>query len=493
MSLKDKIKQSGQIVTDTIKENKIVIIIGTVVGITMMVLLMNLNLVQMTYYKIQGDSVDVQTLVQKGVNNKKHQDDLYFKMGIDFLLEDLSEESKIFFEQHFSSFIPEVQIEIIESYNANKLLFKSSKDIVQVVGQGGASPVYKEYLNNMDIKELEKNLKLYFGEKPKISQDTVTQMHNVLSMQSKKLTMEVFKFSLYDIMSFPHNGDLQSTALKMLDYVEPEAIRQTLFTELKTRPIDMEVLNIWVDILSKKGIISNKEYAEFANNYNDIKRVREEYKTLLLQEVDLINLKQTIDVQTGELVNQASKYTKEIETIKAQIVVDTQELSEIKKYRAMEFYILDQYANGEYDAAIPEKSWLFGTYKPGEQKLRLKTTRTTVDKLGVMTFDVYEHGTQDGIPYFVEVSQDDLTKIQECESKIQASNTLIVEKTEAINKLNAEIGQVRKLNNYEQTLELIKGIEDKKLKLELEIQAAQVAIQNMFNIGQLIVPIQINN
>ena len=91
--------------------------------------------------------------------------------------------------------------------------------------------------------------------------------------------------------------EMMSVAFKLLDQIDPDAAHENLFTTLKTQSIDVEELNRWVDVLNKKRIISTEEYAKFTSNYTTINQLRDEYKQLEHQEIDLINVQQKICIK----------------------------------------------------------------------------------------------------------------------------------------------------------------------------------------------------
>lgn len=489
MSIKEKVNQIKEQVAQLFDENKKILLIGMGVLVVTMLTLLNIHLFQMSYYTMKDDTEKVITILAKDVQKDFRQDDWYFQKGINYLSNTLEkEQSKAFLENNFKYLNEEIQKNIIKAYNSQALIFKQQMDVFTAITVSENTDDYAKYMKRVPIDEIEKGLKFYLTEAPKLTQDTVDKVYKIVSLQRNKLPLKLFKINAYELMSFPHNGDVNAASLRLLDFIEPEAIRKSLFDELKTKPIELDLFGMWVDVLYKKKIISTTEYASFTSSYGNIKRMQEQYKQVLLQEVDVYNIKQMIDVQTEEVVAKVGKLTKEIEVIDAQIQQDTETLNKLANYKEVELYVLDQYDNGDYEVAIPERSWLFGTYKPGNQRLRLKITASKVENQGVRSFDVYNKGkSQDGLPYYVEVSAEQKAEISALGKKINEARAIVVEKQKMIETHTQEIEHIRKTNNYDQTLLAIEEIDHKKANLEIEIKKEKLLIQNLFQIGELIV------
>ena len=488
MITKETIDQIKNQVIETIEENKKILIIGGSVLVITLLITLNIGLFQMTYYTMKEDTTKVISLMSRHVEKENRQDDFDFKKGMSYLLENLSEESTTFLEENFKYLTPKLQEAVLKVYNEKNLTFNQNQDIFHALTLSENYDVYSKYIKRLSITQLEQGLKIYFGKNPKLTQDVVDRLYKILSLQTQKLTLEDFKISVYELMKFPHNGDLSSTSLKLLDYIEQEAIRKSLFTELKTNPIEIEEFAMWVDILNRKKVIDTKEYATFTTSYGNIRRLQDQYKQMVMQGVDLLNVKQMIDVQTEEVSNKIVKLEKDKEGLEAQIQKNKELLKPLQNYKEIELYVLDQYENGDYEVAIPEKSWLFGNYKPGSQRMRLKVTRTIIESSGVKTFKVYDKGkSQEGLPYYEEVSNEVLSEIAALTETNQSLKASIEEKEKEINKYNQEIAQIRKTNNYDQTMLLIEEVERKKANIEIDIKKEKLIIQNLFQIGELIV------
>lgn len=481
-------KETIQKIKQAFATYQLAILIGLGVCILMMLVMMNKHIVQMATYVFKDEKTEVIEMLQKDISKPSRRDDWYFKKGINYLLENLDEDSKLFLETYYKDLDAQTQEAIVASYNKENILFQYNEPLFHSIATTDVGEVYKVYLNRMDAKTIQTTIKRYMGEEIKVTQDTVNRLYRILSMQSKKISLDDFKFSMYELMSFPHKGDLESVSLKLLDYIQPESVKEVLFTELKTRPIEIGTLSLWIDLFNKKKIITTSEYANFIKSHGAIKRFQEQYKQMVLQEVDLMNIKKKIDIQTEEMINKVDKAKKDIDVLNKQRATKQSELERMSHYKTVELYVLDQYDNGDYEVAIPEKSWLFNTYKPSKYRIRLKVNVSTINKQGVMAFKVYDKGvSSDGLPYYVEVSQEERDQMAQLEQGIAKDQKAIENKNLEIDNLNQEIAHIRKTNNYEQILNNIEEIQKRKESIQLEINKNKNEIQNLFQIGEIII------
>ena len=486
MNFKDKLTLLKERMIQWISAYKKLVVPISIGVIIFLVLIINMNFFQITYFKMKDMPDKVVNILTKTPN--KDYDNLYFKYGLNYLIEDGSEVSLAFLEKCFKELDITMQDKIVEMYNEEKLTFQNQEGIFDRVVDEQVSDSIKTYMKNMDNTIFERSLSDYFETSSKLTQDSVDALYKLLSIKGSKIPLENFKLSIFELLSFPHNGDEESNSIKILDFIKPESVKTTLINELKIKEIDIQNLSVWIDILNKKRIITPQEYLGFTNAYGMIKKSQESLKQIQLQEVDLLNMKQAVDVETDVLQGQITKINKDIEGLNEQIGTYRNRVSSLKNYKQVELYILDRYENGEYEAAIPEKSWLFGTYKPGSKKVRLKTTRTTITDMGVQTFDVYDCGKLDsGEVSYIEVSTEQLESIKEIDNKIEEAEASIKLKQGEIDKLTKEIAQIRKENNYESTLNLIEELAAKKENISLEIEKNRLAIQNLLGIGKIIV------
>lgn len=466
-------------------------IISIIISLTILLIIgMNFNVLQMSYYKMRHNTTGIINIMSKQVKNVKEHKKVYFKSAMNYLIEDMSEPTQIFLEGNFSTFSPSEQQVILSTYNAKELFFIDHTEFLDVALKGSQDESIKAYLKRMPIDKFEIALKDYFGENMKLSQDTVTKVYKIASLYPEKLPLKKFQISVYDLMSFPHNGNDESMALKLLSLLDPEAARESLFKELKTRPIEVDLLNEWVDILNKYKMISTTEYAGFTNSYAGILQLREQYKQLEEQKVDLINLKQGADVQTEGLDVKIKDYQKQIENLNKIGIEKDEKLSKLTRYKTIELYVMDYYGEGQYEASIPEKSWFFNTYKPSDEKVIVKLTSTEPQDLGMYTFNVYDKGVgENGLPYYTEVSKEEMDQISQLKEEIAQVLSDKEQLENQIKSVQEEINKIRKINNYEQNITLLEQVEVSKNNILLKLKEHQVSIQSLFGIGNVVVEI----
>lgn len=486
MNLKDKLTLLKERMIQWIKAYKKVVVPISIGVVIFLVLIINMSFFQITYFKMKEMPDKVVNILSK--TSSKDYDNLYFRYGLNYLIEDGSEVSLAFLEKCFNDLDVTIQDKVIEMYNEENLTFQNQEGIFNRVVKEQVSDSVKAYMKRLDNVTFERSLSDYFEASSKLTQDSVDALYKLLAIKGDKIPLEYFKLSIFELLSFPHNGDEESNSIKILNFIQPESVKATLINELKIKEIDIQSLSVWIDILNKKRIITSAEYLGFTNAYGMIKKSQESLKQIQLQEVDLLNMKQSVDVETDVLLSQVTKINKEIQSLNEQKDTYRNRISTLKNYKQVELYILDRYENGEYEAAIPEKSWLFGTYKPSSKKVRLKTTRTTITDMGVQTFDVYNCGKlENGEVSYIEVSTEQLESIKELDNKIKDTEANIKLKQGEIDKLTKEVAQIRKANNYESTLSLIEELAAKKESIALEIEKNRLAIQSLLGIGKIIV------
>ncbi|MEG0352354.1 MAG: hypothetical protein RR586_03735, partial [Cellulosilyticaceae bacterium] len=226
---------------DFVEQNQ-KLVIGITAGVVICVLLLfNMSLIQISYYKITQDTQKMVNVLAKEVKEVKNHQKVYFKSGLDYLIEDMSEISTVFFEKYFSYLSLGDKEKVLTAYNEKDILFASQQIIIDEIAKGNKSDVIDKYLNRLDMNTFELALVEYFGKDPEPTQDIVNKLYNVASMYEAKLPMDKFIVSIYEIMKFPELATENSMALKLLDVIEPEAIYRVLFTELKTQGIEVDL------------------------------------------------------------------------------------------------------------------------------------------------------------------------------------------------------------------------------------------------------------
>ncbi|MGL4736531.1 MAG: hypothetical protein ACRCW2_03645 [Cellulosilyticaceae bacterium] len=469
------------------------ILIGSGIGLLIIVLLLvNIGLIQVTYYSMTQNPQKVINVISKDARNPEMQKRLYVNLGLDYLVKDLSETSTTFLEKNFLSFEELRRQAILRAYNQKGIFMRDNKALLGVVSTLETIPQdYKNYFKRMDMGTFERILNQYFGENPKLTQTVVKELYHMSSAYGKKLPLDKFKFSVYDLMSFPHEGDANSLALRLLGNIEPEAIKNNLFAELKTKPVQIDDLEVWVNILQKYNVVTTEQYAGFNNSYASVVQLRTRYKQLEAQEVDLMNMKDKIDVQTNGITLEKEKYVNEKVELDKQLAQKREELDRESQYQVIKLYVMDFYGDGQYEASIPEKSWFFDTYKPTNEKVVIKVTNTHISKQGVYDFKVYNKGTHNsGIPYFVELSSDDLGRIQRLESEVQSCVNKVQANKQEIAKRDEEISVIRKSQGYDEIITSIEDVKKSKEKVVLDLEGQKVAVQNLFGIGHVEVTLQ---
>lgn len=469
------------------------ILIGSGIGlIVFLIVLVNIGLIQVAYYSMTQNPQKVINVISKDARNPEMQNRLYVKQGLDYLVKDLSEPSTTFLEKNFLSFEEIRRQSILKAYNQKGIFMRDHKALLGSIGILETVPQdYKSYLKRMDLATFERILIEYFGENPKLTQNVVKELYVISSAYGKKLPFNKFKFSIYDLLSFPNTGNEESIALRLLGNIEPEAIKVNLFAELKTKPVQLDELETWVNILQKYNVITTEQYAGFNNSHASIVQLRTRYSQLEAQEVDLLNMKDQIDVQTNGLTLEKEKYVAEKAELQKQLEAKKAERDKESQYQVIKLYVMDYYGDGQYEASIPEKSWFFDTYKPTNEKVVIKVTNTHISKQGAYDFKVYNKGTHNsGVPYFVELSSEDLGRIQRLDAEVQSLLNKVQEKEQQIARKNEEISVIRKEKGYDETLTSIEEVKKSKEQVILDLEAQKVAIQNLFGIGHVEVNLQ---
>lgn len=471
------------------------ILIGSGVGLLVFILLLvNIGLIQVTYYSMTNNPQKVINVISKDARNPEMQKRLYVNIGLDYLLKDLSETSTTFLEKNLLSFEENRRQATLRAYNEKNIFMKDHKALLGAVSKFEVIPQdYKNYFKRMDLVNFERILVQYFGENPKLTPTVVQELYRISSVYGKKLPLDKFKISIYELMQLTHEGEDTSSALSLLGNIEPEAIKTNLFAEMKTKPVQVDDLEVWINVLQKYNVITTEQYAGFNNSHASIVQLRARYKQLEEQEVDLLNLKDQIDVQTNGIALEKEKYINEKVELEKQLAQKRAERDKESQYQMIKLYVTDFYGDGQYEASIPEKGWLFD-YKPSNEKVVIKVTNTHISKQGVYDFKVYNKGKHNsGVPYFVELSQEDLGRIQQLESEVKSAVNKVEAKKQEIAKKDEEITTIRKSQGYDEILASIKEVEKSKEQAVLDLEVHKVAIQNLFGIGHVEVTLQTKN
>ncbi|WP_069999699.1 hypothetical protein [Cellulosilyticum sp. I15G10I2] len=475
-------------IKEELKRYKWLWIFGVVVALSMGVLAANMHVITFMHAYIKEDTANVIRLISKDIKNEARQDSWYFKKGIDYLLEDASEESLDFLEESLEELNADRQYDVIKAYNSKKILFKDHKVVIQILMQDLGNSIAQDYLKRVDVSKLDQELFYYFGDKPAITNEFIDTLYQILTVYPKQLPLDQFQFDLYNILTLEgEEGETKKS--QIFSKLEPEAAKLLLFKELKTKPVDLDVLNTWVEFLNKSKVLTGEEYAGFTNHYAQIQLMRSQYKRLSEQEVDLKNKKEMIEVEIGDKLKLLESNQKAINALKYEVSDLEQELEKLTDYAHMAFYIDKAYGNGEYEASVPRKN-LFGNYKSSSQKYILKLSTTEFYQEGVYYVDVYLNGTKvnpkgNEYPHYIEVPKGNLERI----STLSRSRGLKVDELESLTnetaKLQTQVESVKKETGYEENELALENLHKEREGLTKKIGSKIVEIKNMLGIGNV--------
>jgi hypothetical protein len=484
--IKDKMDKKS--IIDFVKKYKFSLL-SLILGVVLIVILLNLNWLQISFHKMNNQTQAVENILSKEKSNINHQSRAYFKSGMNYLIEKVDQEGSDFLETYFLDFLPTYQEAIILCYNEKNLIFAKQTQIIKRVAAGDVTRAYKEYFKRVDSNLMEVGLIECFGENIVLTTEVIEELANVSQIYPGGMPLERFRISFYELFKNFLRQTGQENSERLLATLDALKVKTQLFEELKTEPIDVDQLNEWVDILQKYEVIENTEYAAFTNSYSRILQIRDSYKQFNVKEVDLLNQKESIDLMTQILEEELETLEKNCLEIDKTIANTQQSLNQLGQYETIELYIMDYYGDNEYEASVPEKSWFFGTYKPSNQIVRIKLTATNPSAQGVFGLKVYPQGLVEGVPYYIEVSDEQLQEISAIKAKLQQlteeKNNLIVSKEAC----QTEIEITRQTEGYTQILQSIDDLNSSRETVKRQLKEQQLSIQNLFGIGNLIIEI----
>jgi hypothetical protein len=470
---------------------KVYIAIGSALTLLLGVGIFQYNYLQMSYFAMQKNTISIVNVMNKQVGNVKEQEKAYFRTGVDYLLKEMGVEAQSFFERNLLNVETRVQEQILKKYNEKELFFSDHQNVLLLAAHEKHQGAMREYFKRMDENKREIILREYFGEEVKLTQDTVTKLYHIAKLYPSKLKLERFTMSMYDLLDFPHAGNEESMALKVLSIIEPQRVYEELFKELKTREVDLEHFKEWVEVLNRHTIISRTEYAGFTNHYTSITQLKNQYKQVKEQRVDIENMRKSIDLQTLPLENQVSELTRQIEFLTGEGAEKDKVLTTLTAYKTVELYIVDAYGEGLYEAATPEKSWFFNTYKPSSERMAVRLTRTKPGEPGVYTLQLYDKGkAATGLPYFEEVSAVQLNEIDTLKSELEKTKEEIEVLEETLVGVEGEIAKIRSEGKYEQNMQRLEELDIKEENIQSQLQEQVVRIQTLFGIKQITMEIE---
>lgn len=482
----DKIKEE-------LKKYKWVFVIGLVVAIIAGIAAANIKTISAVAYKFQGNTTSMIQLLKNDVASIDRQDKWYFKLGMNYLVEGMEEESKTFFEEHFPDFIPARQKEIIVAYNKKGELLGHNQLMIQLILENLQDNNYKSYLKRMEADDVDAGLAAYYGNDIVVNETLVNTLYELTSTYPKKLPYKAFQFNLYDLLVM-EGENIQEKKTQIFSKLESVAAKEALFKELKTQEVDGDVLKGFMDFLSETQIIDTKEYNNFNNLYSEVYVIRKKHSTIDEREINLRNKKESIEIQIQTKLDSIEMKNKELATINQKVSSLESELGSLTDYALMALYIEKAYGNGEYEASIPKKG-LWGNYKPSGQKFIVKLTNTEFYTEGVFYVDVYQKGTKVSpdnkeYPYYVEVSNDELTRIQsitnERASQLQVASKLNSE----IAALQSEVDTIKKENGYDENEKALQALAVERESYTKSLEEISIQIKNLLGISKVTIPLE---
>lgn len=471
---------------EELKRYKWIMLAGVIVALVVGLITANIHVINFISYKMQGDTSSIITLLESDIQNVARQDDWYFVKGTEYLLENLEEESQSFFEQYFTTLIPERQKDVIEGYNKKNLLFANNNELIAMLIENIDKESFQGYLKRLDEAQLDAALAFYFGDKVEVNERLINILDQITKVYPKSLALDKFQFNLYELLVMT-GDEIEVKKNQIFSKLNPERARKIIFEELKTKPVDGDTLKGWIEFLNKNKIIDTKEYTEFSSIYSEIYLIRKQYKELDAREVDLKNKKETIELQIGDKLIVLDEKNKTLVEQTSQITTIENELSTLTDYAYMALYIEKSYGNGEYEASIPRKN-IFGNYKPSSQKYIIKLNNTEFYQEGVYYVDISLQGTKvnskgEEYPYYVEVSKEQLARIESLQAQRQTKVEEAQKLREEIASLEAEISSIKAETGYNQNEQDLKDLLIERENLEKKIEEKAVQIKNLLGIG----------
>lgn len=527
---------------EALKRYKWIIVSGLTIAILAGVITANIHIFQLMSYKMQANTPAIIQLMERDLKNTKRQDGWYFSQGIDYLVQDMSEETKEFFETHFAEFIPDIQDEIIKEYNRRNLFFANQSILTNIILDNIDKEVYSGYFKRIDEVSVDEMLANYFGEDVALTEDFIDKLYKITSIYPKQLLLDEFEFDVYGLLvledvetsaieveesatseniepettpegqgvegvvestedttttdanvitdSETVNITLEEKKNTIFKKLAPEKAKKMIFDKLKTSPIQIETLKELMDFLNRNNIVDTKTYTSFNNFYSEIHLIRKQYSEIDGKEVDLQNKKSAVELQISE--PQKNIESKQVELKNAQAAVSEVEnkLASLTGYAYMALYIEKAYGNGEYEASIPTTG-LFGNFRPSSQKYIIKLTTSQFSTPGVYYVNITLQGTKvnnkgNEYPYYVEVSQSQLDQIAALQEERQAKVKAVSNIQGEIATIEAKITAIKEENGYAAIEKELKNLAVERETYAEKLDEKAVEIQKLLNIGRVI-------
>ena len=222
--------------------------------------------------------------------------------------------------------------------------------------------------------------------------------------------------------------------------------------------------------------------------------IRKQYSEIDDQEIDLNNKKQAIEVKISEPLKNIE--TKKVELKNAQAAVSEVEskLENLTGYAYMALYIEKAYGNGEYEASIPTTG-LFGNFRPSSQKYIIRLTASQFSTPGVYYVNIKLQGTKtnsrgDELPYYVEVSNDQLSQIESLQAERTAKLGAVSNIEGEIATIEAKIAAIKEEGGYADIEAELKNLALQRETYVEKLNEKAVEIQNLLSIGKVIVELE---
>lgn len=481
---------------ETFDHYKWVLLAGVIVAILIGLITANLHILQFMGYKMKNDTTGIISILETQAKNEERQGDWLFTQGIDYLIvQDVyTDEIKDFFEKNFSYFTLENQKQVIQGYNTKKLNLPMNEMLMEVLITHLKDETIKTYMKRLTPDELEQGLVGVYGANPKVDSYLVNSLYELLEVYPGELSFDKFQFNLYDLLTYSEeNAETQKKAI--LTRIPSEIAKGEIFKELKMKSITEEQLCSWVEFFNDTNIISNSEYIAFKDAYGEICLIRNQYKSLDEQQIELQNKKDAVDVQISNSLKELEDKQSAISSKEKEISAVEKQIDELTNYTHMALYIEDAAGtgSGEYIASIPRNS-LFG-FRPSNQKYIVKLQQSSLSNGGVQYLDLYYKGTKvsnsgEEYAYYVEVSSSELGSISALENERTTKlNELSNLKAEA-SSLENKISQIKQENNYDETQKALMNIATQREELSSKMSQKTIAIKELFELKDLQISIE---
>lgn len=477
---------------------KWVLLAGVIVAVLIGLITANLHVLQFMTYKMQGNTQGIISILENSVKSSHVQEDWYFSQGIDYLLseKEFSDESKQFFETYFENFTVEKKLQVIEGYNNQKLFMPMSAVLMQTMMENLDHSSIQAYIKRMSAEDLEQGLVIYYGNNVKVDTAFIDSMYKLLSIYPNRLPFEKFKFDLYPILALTgEENEIKKIAI--FNKIDSDVAKENIFQSLKNQSVQGEQLRKWVEFLNKTQILDNGTYTKFNSLYSEIYLIRNQYKQLDSQEIDLKNKKEAVDIQIEQSLKEIESKKNELASLNSEINSIDSQLGELTDYAYMALYIEKSSGTGsnEYEASIPKKG-IFGNYKPSSQKYIVKLTETSFLQEGVYYVDIYLKGTKTNgqgneYAYYVEVSSNELGQIATLQSQRSQKVEQRTAVQQGISELETKVNEIKKEMKYDETEEALKNIVVERENFTKKLNEKIVEIKTLFGLGELNIPMEV--